>query len=154
MAELERKIGQHTVKIDFLEGCLQRIEELWMLPAWKSTIYCKFDEEVSMGWEMSIGRMADLGGVSGSAFYRLGKDAKAGADQDTDLHDAIQCIALQWPSYGRPRITRELRRYGRTVKPKRVRRLLREDNLLCVRKRKFAVTTDGRTGDSLSEFGR
>lgn len=64
MAELERRIGQQTVEIDFLEGCLQRIEELWEAAGmeWKSTIYCKFDEEVSMGWEMSIGRMADLGG--------------------------------------------------------------------------------------------
>jgi putative transposase len=29
-----------------------------------------------------------------------------------------------------------------TVNPKRVYRLLREDNLLCIRKRKFVVTTD------------
>jgi len=26
-AELERKIGQQTLEIDFLKGCLQRIEE-------------------------------------------------------------------------------------------------------------------------------
>ena len=32
------------------------------------------------------------------------------------------------------------------VNPKRVRRLLREDNLLCVRKRKFVVTTDSNHG--------
>jgi putative transposase len=43
---------------------------------------------------------------------------------------------------GRPRITAELRRQGWTVNPKRVYRLLREDNLLCVRKRRFVVTTD------------
>src|SRR6266536_3283731 len=57
------------------------------------------------------------------------------------LRAAIQCIALDWPSYGRPRITRSLRRQGWRVNPKRVYRLLREDNLLCVRKRKFRVTT-------------
>jgi len=50
-----------------------------------------------------------------------------------DLRDAIQRIALEWPSYGRPRITAELRRRGWTVNAKRVHRLLREDNLLCVR---------------------
>ncbi len=44
-----------------------------------------------------------------------------------DLRDAIQRIALEWPSYGRPRITRELRRRGWTVNAKRVHRLLRED---------------------------
>jgi len=27
IAELERKIGQQTLEIDFLKGCLQRIEE-------------------------------------------------------------------------------------------------------------------------------
>jgi putative transposase len=59
-----------------------------------------------------------------------------------DLRDAIQKIALQWPSYGRPRITEELRRRNWTVNPKRVYRIMREDNLLCVRRRKFVVTTD------------
>jgi putative transposase len=63
-----------------------------------------------------------------------------------NLRDAIQRIALEWPSYGRPRITRELRRRGWTVNPKRVYRLLREDNLLCVRKRKFVVTTNSNHG--------
>ena len=61
---------------------------------------------------------------------------------DMELRDAIQRIALEWPSYGRPRITEELRRQGWTVNHKRVRRLMREDNLLCLRKRKFVVTTD------------
>jgi transposase InsO family protein len=59
-----------------------------------------------------------------------------------DLRDAIQKVAVEWPSYGRPRITAELRRRGWKVNPKRVYRLMREDNLLCLRKRKFVVTTD------------
>src|SRR5512144_2142111 len=33
IAELERKIGQQTVEVDFLKGCLQRIEEQRMLQA-------------------------------------------------------------------------------------------------------------------------
>ena len=33
MADLERKIGQQTLEIDFLKGCLQRIEEQRMLQA-------------------------------------------------------------------------------------------------------------------------
>ena len=32
-AEVERKVGQQTVEIDFLKGCLQRIEEERMLQA-------------------------------------------------------------------------------------------------------------------------
>jgi transposase InsO family protein len=63
-----------------------------------------------------------------------------------DLRDAIQRVALEWPSYGRRRITRELHRRGWAVNWKRVYRLMREDNLLCVRKRKFVVTTDSNHG--------
>jgi transposase-like protein len=33
VAQLERKVGQQTVEIDFLKGCLQRIEEERMLQA-------------------------------------------------------------------------------------------------------------------------
>ena len=33
IAELERKIGQQALEIDFLKGCLQRIEETRMLQA-------------------------------------------------------------------------------------------------------------------------
>lgn len=33
VAELERKVGQQTLEIDFLKGCLQRIEEQRMLQA-------------------------------------------------------------------------------------------------------------------------
>jgi putative transposase len=86
--------------------------------------------------------MVKLAGVSRASYYRFGNQAEVGSDPDMDLRDAIQRIALEWPSYGRRRVTAELRRRGWTVNPKRVYRLLREDNLLCVRKRKFVMTTD------------
>jgi len=90
--------------------------------------------------------MVELGRVSRSSFYRFAADPKPGEDRDMNLRDAIQRIALEWPSYGRPRITVELRRRGWTVNPKRVYRLMREDNLLCVRRRKFVVTTNSNHG--------
>ena len=99
---------------------------------------------MSAGRGLTIERMVELGRVSRSGFYRF--DESARPDPDMNLRDAIQRIALEWPSYGRPRITRELRRRGWTVNPKRVYRLLREDNLLCVRKRKFVVTTNSYHG--------
>ncbi len=86
-------------------------------------------------------RMVELGRVSRSGFYRF-QNTEPGPEPDMDLRDAIQKIAVEWPSYGRPRITAELRRCGWEVNPKRVYRLMRADNLLCVRKRKFVVTTD------------
>ena len=63
-----------------------------------------------------------------------------------ELRGAIQRIALEFPSYGRPRMTVELQRRGWAVNHKRVYRLMCEDNLLCLRKRKFVVTTDSDHG--------
>jgi len=90
--------------------------------------------------------MLKLAHVSRASFYRFHQDAEGAPDPDMDLRDAMQRIALEWPCYGRRRITAELRRQGWTVNPKRVHRLMREDNLLCVRKRKFVVTTDSNHG--------
>ena len=94
------------------------------------------------GVGLTIGRMVKVARVNRATFYRFQKGTEATSDPDMDLRDAIQGIALQWPSYGRRRITAELRRRGWTVNPKRVHRLMRLDNLLCLRKRKFVVTTD------------
>jgi transposase InsO family protein len=62
------------------------------------------------------------------------------------LRDAIQRIALAFPSYGWRRITAELHRQQWTVNHKRVYRWMRADNLLCLRRRKFVVTTDSDHG--------
>jgi transposase InsO family protein len=58
----------------------------------------------------------------------------------------MQRIALEMPAYGRRRITAELHRRGWAVNHKKVHRLMREDNLFCVRRRKFVVTTDSKHG--------
>lgn len=88
----------------------------------------------------------ELGRVSRSGFYRFSMPSARPADSDMDLRDAIQRIAVEMPCYGRRRITAELRRRGWKVNPKRVYRLMREDNLLCLRRRKFVVTTDSNHG--------
>src|SRR5206468_11145347 len=86
-------------------------------------------------------RLCVLGQVSRAGFYRW-RHAPPAEDADIDLRDEIQRIAVEWPCYGWRRVTAELRRRGWTVNHKRVRRILREDNLLCLRRRKFVVTTD------------
>jgi putative transposase len=96
---------------------------------------------VKAGGRLTVERMVKLGRVSRSGFYRF-DNTKPDPDRDMDLRDALQKIAVEWPSYGRPRLTQELRRRGWKVNPKRVYRLMREDNLLCVRQRRFVVTTD------------
>lgn len=65
-----------------------------------------------------------------------------GSPDDVRLRDRIQQIALEMPSYGYRRISKELMRQGVQVNHKRVLRLMREDNLLCLRKRKFVKTTE------------
>jgi putative transposase len=113
---------------------------------WKSAVYRKIEEEVKACRGLTAKRMLELGGVSRASFYRFDEQTTTRVDRDMDLRDAIQRIALKWPSYGRPRITAELKRQGWKVGPNRVRRIMREDNLLCVRKRKFLVTTDSNHG--------
>jgi putative transposase len=86
-------------------------------------------------------RLCELGQVSRAGFYRWQHAPPAG-DADMDLRDEIQRIATDWPCYGWRRVQAELKRRGWVVNHKRVRRIMREDNLLCLRRRKFVVTTD------------
>jgi len=90
---------------------------------------------------MTVQRMCKLGQVSRAGLYRFEPEDER-PDEDLELRDEIQRIALDFPCYGRPRITAELKRRGWAVNHKRVGRIMREDNLLCLRKRKFVVTTD------------
>ena len=86
-------------------------------------------------------RLCELGAVSRSGFYRS-RQPKPAADRECGLRDALQRVALEFPSYGWPRMTPELQRRGWAVNHKRVYRMMREDNLLCLRRRKFVRTTD------------
>ena len=89
--------------------------------------------------------MVKLAGVSRASYYRFDENEEK-ADPDMDLRDAIQRIALDWPSYGRRRVLKELRRRGWEAGKKKVAKIMREDNLLCVRRRKFIATTDSNHG--------
>jgi putative transposase len=89
--------------------------------------------------------MCALAGVSRAGFYRF-RPGPPRPDPALELRDAIQRIALEFASYGWPRMTAELKRRGWEVNHKRVYRLMRQDNLLCLRRRKFVVTTDSGHG--------
>jgi transposase InsO family protein len=85
--------------------------------------------------------MCELGHISRSRLYRFEPEVER-TDEDLSVRDVIQRIALEFPCYGRPRITAELKRRGWAVNHKRVGRIMREDNLLCLRRKRFVVTTD------------
>jgi transposase InsO family protein len=104
-------------------------------------VYERIEKEMSLATPLPVGRMCELNGVSRAGFYRWTHGPET-MDRDMDLRDEIQRIALAMPCYGWRRITAELRRRGWQVNHKRVKRLMREDNLLCLRRRKFLVTTD------------
>ena len=82
-------------------------------------------------------------GVSRAGFYRHWR-SRALAAEETELRDRLQQLALANRRYGYRRLTALLRREGRLVNHKRVLRMMREDNLLALRKRRFVVTTDSR----------
>ena len=89
----------------------------------------------------SISGLCRAMGLSRSTYYRH-RVAQETSTLDMALREAIQQVALEMPSYGYRRITQELHRQGMPVNHKRVLRLMREDNLLCLRKKPFTVTTD------------
>jgi transposase InsO family protein len=74
-----------------------------------------------------------------AGYYRAQHEA---TEADTELRALIQQIALEWPAYGYRRSTAELKRRGQRVNRKHVLRLMREDNLLILRKRRFVHPTD------------
>jgi len=89
--------------------------------------------------------MCGVAGFSRVGYYRFQHPDQPAAE-DMKLREEMQKIAVEWPSYGSRRMARELRERGWKVNRKRVQRVMREDNLLCVAKRKFVVTTDSKHG--------
>lgn len=90
---------------------------------------------------LSVAQMCEALGVSRAEYYRW-RCGIVEVNGDLELRDEIQRIALEMSAYGYRRITAELRRRGILANHKRVLRLMREDNLLCLRKRSFVRTTD------------
>jgi len=94
--------------------------------------------------ELTVERMCALAGVNRAGYYR-GWRASAPRQEETAARDVIQRVALANRRYGYRRIAAQLRRDGFAMNHKRVLRLMRRDNLLCLRKRPFVpVTTDSR----------
>ena len=87
--------------------------------------------------------LCQMTGLSRAGFYRW-RVPRQGTPVEMEVRDEIQKIALELPAYGYRRITEELQQRGFAVNHKRVLRIMRQDNLLCVRRRAFVGTTESR----------
>ena len=97
---------------------------------------------MSLQGSMTVERMCELIRVSRASFYRSLKEQRP-AEEETEVRSTIQQIALEHRRrYGYRRICAELRRRGMPVNHKRVLRMMRKDNLLALRRRRFMVTTN------------
>ena len=82
-------------------------------------------------------------GLNRAGFYRS-RAPRQTLPVEMEIRDEMQKVAVESPAYGYRRVAHELQNRGFAVNHKRVLRMMREDNLLCVRRRKFVVTTDSR----------
>ncbi|MBI2679783.1 MAG: IS3 family transposase [Candidatus Solibacter usitatus] len=90
--------------------------------------------------------MCAAAGFSRAGYYRFLHPQEMN-DPHMDLRDAMHRVALQWPCYGSRRMAAELKDRGWHTGRDLIQRLMREDNLLCVLKRRFVIaTTDSRHG--------
>ena len=86
--------------------------------------------------------MCHLAAVSRAGYYRSLEET-APEEAEMLIRAAIHKTALAHRRrYGYRRITKDLHRQGMIVNHKRVERILREDNLLAIRHRKYILTTD------------
>jgi putative transposase len=93
--------------------------------------------------ERAIRSLGEAVGLSRSTIFRhLHSPGSCCSNDDVEMRAQIQSVALEMRSYGYRPITAELHRRGVIVNHKRVLRLLREDNLLCLRRQAFVRTTD------------
>ncbi len=101
------------------------------------------DHEMASHDPLPVTRMCAAVGIARADYYRH-QFSQSEVDRGLVLRDLIQRLALEMSAYGYRRITHELKRRGHMVNHKRVLRLMRQDNLLCLRKKSFTKTTDSR----------
>jgi putative transposase len=91
----------------------------------------------------AVNALCQMTGLNRAGYYRWRVPRQA-TPVKMEVRDQMQKIALESPAYGYRRITLELQQRGWEINHKRVLRMMQEDNLLCVRRRAFVVTTDSR----------
>jgi putative transposase len=91
---------------------------------------------------LGVERMCQLAGVSRASYYRHW-EVVAPDEAEMAVRASIQEVVLTHRRrYGYRRVAVDLRRQGLAVNHKRVLRIMREDNLLAIRYRKYILTTN------------
>ena len=67
-------------------------------------------------------------------------------ESDSEFNEQVKVIALERPAYGYRRVRAELNRRGNNYGEKKVRQSMRQQNLLCKKRRRFIATTDSKHG--------
>jgi putative transposase len=94
--------------------------------------------------ERALKSLGEAVGLSRSTITRQLRSTPVAstAEKDTERRVEIHKVALEMRTYGYRPITAELHRRDKIINHKVVLRLLRADNLLCLRQRAFVATTD------------
>ena len=106
-------------------------------------------ENLSDCVQLSIAKSCQALEVSRCGYYKWIDQQRSvpfSENDDADLRNEIQEIVLEFPGYGYRRVTAELKNRGYAANHKRVLKLMREDNLLCLKKDFKPVTTDSNHG--------
>src|ERR1022692_1835570 len=120
---------------------------------WRDSIYSEIRRGVQAQGGISIVRMCELAVVSRAGFYRQWEQQEP-CEAEMALRDAIQRQALAHRFYGYRRVAVLVQREGYGVGTKKVRRLMQEDNLLALRRRKFVATTEAVLRNNNTSVGR
>lgn len=95
--------------------------------------------------QLPIIHACDALALSKPTYYRW--RTQQDGDYDHSLRPIIHDIALEFPFYGYRRMTKELHNRGEHVNHKRVLRIMRQEKLLCRRKKRFKpITTQSNHG--------
>lgn len=80
--------------------------------------------------------------ISENLDYKWLHNSHDSESEKNSIKEEMQKIVIEFPGYGCRRVKVELRNRSYVVNEKRVRRFMKEDNLICVKKRFKLQTTD------------
>src|ERR1700727_419024 len=111
ISELERKIGQQTMEIDFLRKSVAAFQGTSSASRrqWRHRLYEQIQDAGEAG--AIVNRLRRAAGISRAGYCCFRQHGKS-KRTDMDLRSQMQRIALRWPAYGYGGVHAELLRQG------------------------------------------